>query len=70
MCYAVPGKVMSIDKDNALVDYGGVKKTVNISLIESTLVGEYVLVHAGFAIQKVDKSIARESLRAWKDLNI
>ncbi len=62
MCYAVPGKIIGIDGENATVDYGGVTKTANISLMESVAKGDFVLVHAGFAIEKIDAKSAKESL--------
>ncbi len=61
MCYAIPAKIIKRDGDSARVDYGGVKKTVNVSLVDSK-VGEYVLVHAGFAIEKVDEKRAKETI--------
>ena len=63
MCYAVPAKIISIDGENAIVDYGGIKKEVNVSLLETPKPGEYCLVHAGFAIERLDKTPAEESLR-------
>ena len=59
MCLAVPGRVEKIDEDTAIVDHGGIKKEVNISFVEC-LVGDYVLVHSGFAIEVVDKDRAEE----------
>lgn len=58
MCLALPGMIESIDGDNATIDYGGVKKTANISFLDNPTVGEYVLVHVGFAIEKVHKDRA------------
>lgn len=55
MCLAVPGKIESIDGENAVIDYGGIKKTANVSFLEGVKVGDYVLVHTGFAIEKVDE---------------
>jgi len=63
MCYAVPGKVIEIIGEDATIDYGGVQKDANISLLEEVNVGDYVLVHAGFAIQLVDKEHAELSLK-------
>ena len=60
MCLAIPGKIISIKNDLAVVDYGGLKKEANITLVDAK-VGDYVLVHVGFAIQKVDEKIARET---------
>ena len=62
MCYAIPAKILKIEKDTAEVDYGGVLKKVNVSLIDNPLIGDYVLIHAGFAIEKLDRKSAQESL--------
>jgi len=67
MCLAVPGKIVSIDGENAVVDYGGVKKGANVSLIRAG-VGDWILVHVGFAIQTVDEEIARETYRLLSDV--
>ena len=63
MCYAIPAKILKIEKDDATVDYGGVIKKVNVSMIEDPAVGDYALIHAGFAIEKLDKKSAEESLK-------
>lgn len=55
MCIAIPGQIVHIDKDYAIVDIMGVETNVNIRLIERATIEDYVLVHAGFAIQKIDK---------------
>lgn len=58
MCLAIPSKVVSIDQLSAVIDVFGARKQVSLMLMpEETRVGDYVLVHAGFAIQKVDKDI-------------
>ncbi len=62
MCLAYPGQIESINGEIAVVDYGGVKKEANISFI-SAKKGEWVLVHVGFAIEKVDEDRAREMYR-------
>lgn len=62
MCLAVPGKVISIDGEEAVVDFGGVRKKANVTFLDELQVGEFVLIHAGFAIQKVDKEHAEEAL--------
>ncbi|MEM0448524.1 MAG: HypC/HybG/HupF family hydrogenase formation chaperone [Methanomassiliicoccales archaeon] len=67
MCLAVPGKVVSINGQNASVDFGGVIREANISLVD-TKVGDYVVVHAGFAIQVVDEEEALETLKLWEEL--
>jgi hydrogenase expression/formation protein HypC len=64
MCLAIPGKVLKIDKDfKALVDFGGVQRNVQLDLMPSVKTGEYVLVHAGFAIQKLTKKDAEETMK-------
>ncbi|MDY6959246.1 MAG: HypC/HybG/HupF family hydrogenase formation chaperone [Halobacteriota archaeon] len=67
MCLAVPAKVLEISGDEAKVDFGGVTRTVNISLVDVN-VGEYVIVHAGFAIEMMNEEQAKESLEIWEAL--
>jgi hydrogenase expression/formation protein HypC len=75
MCLAIPGRIIEIRKqedsadDIAIVDYGGLKKEANISLVEVS-VGDYVLVHVGFAIQKVDEKFARETYSLLSDVKL
>lgn len=68
MCLAIPAKVLEVQGDVAKVDFGqGVAREVNVMLVEAH-VGEYVLVHAGYAIQIVDQEAAEESLRLWREI--
>ncbi|MFW6141955.1 MAG: HypC/HybG/HupF family hydrogenase formation chaperone [Candidatus Saliniplasma sp.] len=67
MCLAVPGKIQKIDGDNARIDFGGVTRDANISLVDVE-VGDYVIVHAGYAIQYLDEEEARKSLEAWGEV--
>jgi hydrogenase expression/formation protein HypC len=68
MCLAVPAKVMKINGEVAEVDFGeGILREVNIALVE-TKIGEYVLVHAGYAITVLDKEEAEETLRLWSEI--
>ena len=62
MCLAIPGEVLELEEDHALVDYGGAKSKVNISFVEDVNVGDYVIVHVGYAIQKMSKKEAQESI--------
>ena len=68
MCLSIPSKVLSIDENNfAIVETLGVKRGVSLDLIgEPVAVGEYVLIHVGFAMQKIDTQIAKESLEIYK----
>jgi len=67
MCLAVPAKVLKINGDLAKVDFGGVVREVNIMLVNAK-VGDYVLVHAGYAIQVLDERKAEETLAIWREI--
>jgi hydrogenase expression/formation protein HypC len=68
MCLAIPAKIISLDGTIAHVDFGqGVLRDVNVSLVEAK-VGEFVLVHAGYAIQVLEEKEALETLSLWKDV--
>ena len=63
MCLAIPGKITSVAGDDPLsrtgrVDFGGIQKDVNLSCVPDAKVGDYVIVHVGFAISRVDESEA------------
>jgi hydrogenase expression/formation protein HypC len=64
MCLAIPGKILEIDGNDALIDFGGVRRRANVSLVDAKP-GAYVIVHAGFAIQLLDEREAKESLKLW-----
>ena len=68
MCLAVPAKVKTIKKNNATVDFGGVKKDISLGILEGVKEGDYVLIHAGFAIGKVTKQDADDSCKALEEL--
>jgi hydrogenase expression/formation protein HypC len=74
MCLAVPGRVLSIaEADGTLmaeVDFGGVRKSVCLQYIPDAAVGEYVVVHVGFAIQRLDEKSAQETLANFERLGI
>jgi hydrogenase expression/formation protein HypC len=68
MCLAIPARVMHLDGSKAQVDFGeGVLREVNVTLVDAK-VGDYVLVHAGYAIQTVDEKDALETLALWKEI--
>lgn len=69
MCLAIPGKIVEISGKKAVVDFGGLKRKADISLIEECAVNDFVLVHVGFAIQKVDEVTARETYRLLSEMN-
>lgn len=71
MCLAVPGKVVSIKDEDPLlrmgtVDFGGIRKDINLSFVPDAEVGDYVLVHVGFALNTIDE---READRVFQYLN-
>ncbi len=71
MCLAIPGKIVEIiDVENhiAKVEIGGVRRAVNIGMLDDVEIGEYVLVHVGFAMTKVDEKEAEETLRILQEL--
>lgn len=69
MCLAIPGEIIEmLDDRQALVDFGGVRKRVALDLIERCSVGDFVIVHAGFAINTLDKKEARETIDCLKRL--
>jgi len=68
MCLAIPAKVISRKQDIAQVDFGeGVLREVNVALV-NVKVGNYVLVHAGYAIQVLDKKEALETISLWNEI--
>jgi hydrogenase expression/formation protein HypC len=69
MCLAIPSKVVKIDNMVATVDVYGARRDVSLLLMpEEAVVGDYVLVHAGFAIQKVEKQYAEDSLNLIREV--
>lgn len=66
MCLAIPAKITKIDGMVAEVDIGGNIKEINIALTPEAKVGDYVLIHAGYAIQVIDEKAAEEIYEAWE----
>jgi len=68
MCLAIPAKIVEIRGDLAKVDFGaGTMREVNVSLVDAK-VGEYVIVHAGYAIETLDQKAAEETLAMWNEI--
>lgn len=70
MCLSIPSKVISIDDNNfAVVDTMGVRRGVSLDLVpEKVEVGDYVLIHVGFAMEKIDTKFAIESLKVYEEI--
>lgn len=69
MCLAVPARLVEIrDGDLAVVDLDGVRKEVSVAFLDAPQVGEYVLIHVGIALQKIDTDEAEETLRLFRAL--
>lgn len=70
MCLAIPGKILSISEDgkSALVDFDGIKQNVIVALILNPEVGNYVVVHAGYAIEQMNEEEAMVAIEQWKEL--
>jgi hydrogenase expression/formation protein HypC len=66
MCVAVPAKIVTITDNSALIESAGVSKKIDISLVPEVRVGDYVIVHAGFAIQIVDSREAKKILELFE----
>jgi len=69
MCLAVPAEVLELKEDDvALAELGGVKKEISLMLVNDVEAGDYVLVHAGFAIEKIDESEARKTQELFEEI--
>ena len=70
MCLAIPMKIVSISSDGASgsADYDGIRRDVNLSLIENPCLGDYVIIHAGFAIEKFNVEEAEKQLEVFREL--
>ncbi|WP_455245307.1 HypC/HybG/HupF family hydrogenase formation chaperone [Petrachloros mirabilis] len=71
MCLAVPGQVVAIENDplrTGTVSFAGVTKTVSLAMVPDVRVGDYVIVHVGFAISRLDETAARRSLALYREL--
>ncbi len=74
MCLAIPGKVISIGTENDLrigrVQFGGVTQPVSLDFVPEVVVGDYVMVHVGFAISRVDEEEAEQTYRALEQMGM
>jgi len=68
MCLAIPGKILEIDENTALIDFDGIKQNVIVALIQNPEIGKYVIVHAGYAIEQINEEEAMEAINQWKEI--
>lgn len=69
MCLAIPAQVVELrDGDNALVDLAGVRKEISLSLVDDVAVGDYVIVHVGYALNKLDPEEAAKTLALFAEI--
>ena len=67
MCLAIPSKIVEIKDGLGTIDVDGVIRKVSLLLLEDAQVGDYVIVHAGFALHKIDEEAAMESLKILRE---
>lgn len=71
MCLAIPARIVEMpDPQNAIVDLGGVRKEISLALVEDAAVGDYVIVHVGYALQKVDAGEAERTLALFAQAGV
>jgi hydrogenase expression/formation protein HypC len=68
MCLAIPMKLVSIEGNKGVVELSGVKKEIDLNLLDKVKIGDYVIVHAGFAIEKLNEEEAKKTLDIWKEI--
>jgi len=68
MCLAIPGKIVSIDGNTAIVDFDGIQQKIIIALILNPEIGKYVIIHAGYAIEQMEEKDALEAIEQWKEI--
>jgi hydrogenase expression/formation protein HypC len=69
MCLGVPVKIVQIKGNEGVAEFKGVKKKINLELLENVKKGDYVILHAGFAIQKMEPKEALETLKLFEELS-
>lgn len=70
MCLAIPARVVEIgESDQAVVDLAGVRKAISLALVEDVAIGDYVILHVGYALQKLDPEEAARTLAMFAELD-
>jgi len=68
MCLGVPAKILETGDGTAVVELGGVRREISVMLIDDVAVGEWVIVHAGFAIEKLSEDAAEQTLALFREI--
>ena len=68
MCLAIPMKIVKIEGDRAVVSAGTLERRIAINFLKNPVVGDYVMIHAGFAIEKIDPEKAEETLHMLEEI--
>lgn len=68
MCLGIPARVLSVAGDTATVEVGGARREVSVILLDGVEIGEWVILHAGFAIQKLDPEEAEKTLALFREI--
>lgn len=68
MCLAIPAQVVEIDGEQGIIDMGGVRKEISLSLVDDVAVGDYVIVHVGYALNKLDPEEAAKTLALFAEM--
>ncbi len=70
MCLAIPARVVELhDNDNAVVELGGVRKEISLALVDGVVVGDYVIVHVGYALNRLDPDEAEKTLQLFAEIS-
>ncbi len=68
MCLAIPAKILSVDGDTAVIELGGMRREVSVILLDNVSVGDWVIVHAGFAIERLSEEDAEQTLALFREI--
>lgn len=68
MCLAVPAKILSINGDSAMIELGGTQREASLMLLEGAAIGDWVIIHAGFAIEKLSEEDAQQTFALLREI--
>jgi hydrogenase expression/formation protein HypC len=68
MCLAIPARLVEINGDDGIVDMGGVRKEISLALVDDVVVGDYVILHVGYALNKLDPDEAERTLALFAEM--